>query len=869
MKNITRFIFYTLFCIFITSFSAFADIQEEIRNYIRNWHGHIGNKAEIARQLGVSKGCLDPFIKENSTTNSPTIVNNFRDRFPLQYQNFMEAIKSTTPVLSSLTTVVPMLPVKVAPERPRKLLFSFQLPEYISFVVAHPLSGPLAVTPLSLTDAHVQAGVQAFHELPPLFLPRLSLAATYVIDLNGHLILRTIGPSLTPFEIRVFGPDSHGRFGWITRGKDPLECFAYAIKSDEPRLGLPVEYEEESGADGSHLLDRFHTPYPKSLFNSNKDPVNFVAEEPILNRDMRKSLTQDMGYSAYRQLYIRDKDAPVLSQRQRFEFHKAKNRWSTFEDGEITVAPTSSIFLGLRQNFSGPSPSYEGRVYYLPENNLTPGRSLYEHCYHEAKKHDKNAKYKSHVVPQFEVQNAAYLFTPLIFNERQTPTERKIEFYRTFYTGINLFPFASFNETLAFLNDLGLPFSWNGVRGYTKEQIQRLTHQIHTAALTGNTPKLDEDLKPRQPHWNNFRLPSRADSGRLEWEDAEDRLIPSFPKILTAHDIVKFKKYVSAFLLEQAIKSPLATPKLRLRLAENCIKENDFEKAGELLQLAFQQIDREGTLNEGLELLRLYAEFLSKTGQGDQLDEHPSVISTRALIERKRGHAPLEELIKVKNFNQKMAGTLLPLEDKLGGVKKITSDNCQTIKNKNMLPEGVAQLKEILSIVPSIEEFSLEDIVLSTRDYWVTVAWTEDDSIEDHVSPQEYFWTYAAPLPGIIDVLKKHQASLKKLNLRNLAFGLYIEDEKRINCWFDAANILRTLSSIHLPELEELHISGILKSSDEDSIQLFENLPHQFPKLQKVYLSLDTQTEEHELTPDILPKVARVFRGIRDDEIVK
>jgi len=180
---------------------------------------------------------------------------------------------------------------------------------------------------------------------------------------------------------------------------------------------------------------------------------------------------------------------------------------------------------------------------------------------------------------------------------------------------------------------------------------------------------------------------------------------------------------------------------------------------------------------------------------------------------------------------------------------------------------AVWKLKEILSIVPSIEEFSLEDIVLSTRDYWVTVAWTEDDSIEDYVSANEYFWKYATPFFEIMDTLGKYGASLKKLNLRNLAFGLYMEEERRINCWFDAANILRTLSSIHLPELEELHITGILKSSDEDSIQLFENLSRQFPKLQKVYLSCDQQTEEYELTPEILPKVARLFRGTRDDEM--
>jgi hypothetical protein len=93
MKDIIKFISYILFFIFVLSFSAFADIQEEIRNYLRNWHSRIGNKAEIARQLGVSKGCLDPFIKDNSTTSSPTIVNNFREKFSLHYQGLMETLK--------------------------------------------------------------------------------------------------------------------------------------------------------------------------------------------------------------------------------------------------------------------------------------------------------------------------------------------------------------------------------------------------------------------------------------------------------------------------------------------------------------------------------------------------------------------------------------------------------------------------------------------------------------------------------------------------------------------------------------------------------------------------------------------------------
>lgn len=868
MKKIITFLSYFLVFTFVYCTPAIADIQEGIRSYLREWYVRTPNKSKIAEQLGVSSTCLSTFIAPNSTKNSPKITSQFQKRYPELYNNLMISFKTRRATVSQVSPVVfPVAPIQRLEDNP---LFPPTLFAHTPLVIAHPEQGPLSITPHSLNDVYVRTGVQAFHELPPICLSFLPLSHTYVRDLSGFLGIENIGKNLSPFEIRIYGPDDGSRFGWVTKKEnDSYECFARAIKSEEPRLALPVRYPVGCGADGSHLVDRLLTPHPNRPFNSNKDPINFVEEEPVLNQNVRKALTQEMGFSAYRQLQIRNKNAPTLPKRRKLEFLKRKNRWSRVVDGEIASVPTSSIFLGMRSLSAPIEPPYV--VYYLPENNLAPGASIYKKFYQEAKEHNRSVTYRSDVIPQFEIKNASHLFLPLIFDERKSPLERKIEFYRAFYLGINLFPFVSVSDALSFLHKLHIPFSWNGTRGYTEEQVRKMVSQAHAAALTIRRETVFEVLEPQQFHWNNFKLPSSVHTDSLQWEDAEDTLIPTYPQILRDGEVTEFRRYVGTSLLEQAIKSPLATSKMRLKLAEKYIQENELKKAEEILQLAFQQIDREGTISEGLCLLRLYMMSILKSDNLERLDDQQAIISTRELIERKKVHATVEDLIKLKHFNEQAEGAISPFDDCLRYVKKIAEDNCRIIKSGNLLPQKISKLKKLLSVSQLIEEFSLQDTFLSIRDIdcWVTVAWTEDDSIEDYVSEEEYFWEYQKPLFYIMESLEKHAMSLKKLNFRNLAFGFFDEEENRISYRFDVANVIKTLYSVSLPELEELHITGVLANSNEDAITLFENLYNHFPRLQKLYFSLNNQTKEYELTPDVLPKAARIFRGNKEDELIR
>ena len=862
MKRLIISFLYLLVTFQMCFCESFANPQEEIRNYLRQ-RVKQSNTNIVAVELDVSWHCLDNFIKESSRSNSPKIVTNFQRKFPAIYQQFNFPISNQ---LAELNQIVLALPQNLSQMQLAKPVITYthlpNLSSQNSLVVLAPDQGLIPVRPIFSDNVYVRTGTHTFLMLHPLSLPSLSLNEIYKREIGGQLIFENIGRGVSPFELRLYGPDEQERFGWVAKGNYPIECFARAIPSKEKRKALPLEYGNEKGEDrvshdGSHGVDSIHAPYPQALYNSNNDSIHISPLNPALNQQVRRSLTQLMGNSSYREKYLFDNNPESLPVRRKL----APYRWSKFEDNERAPIPSGTIFIGFD--------SAVAKVYFFPENRSGSVLSIYETLYEQAKLLKRKPTYKEDVIPQFEIQNAAHFFSPLIYDLNQTLIERKIQFYQTFFKAINLFQFASLNETVSFLKKLKVPFSWNGTRGLTSEQIMRVVHAAHQKNLK-EIDQRETKVENRTPitytAWNNFRFPVAIDDKKIGWVDAKNTDIPIFTKILPNNEIARFLNYVSRNLLEEAVKSPLATKKTRLGITEKYIQDGEFEKSANLLELIHPQIAREGKISECLWLFELYVDYFHKVPNSLNPHKNNYIPFMSSLIAQKRANTTVEEMLKIKLFNEKMHGSISPLEDGLAHVKTISPTNSSIIKKQLILPSKVHRLRKIINSVNAIEEFSLQNAIFCTTDYWVTVAETEDDTIEDHVSPSEYFWEYEKPLYAVLQSLAKHSNSLKKLNLRNVSFGFLSEEINRLSYWSDAGNILKTLRAVSFPLLEELHLTGIIKPSNEEALSFLERLKNHFPNLQKVFVSPEVQYEEFEIEVSKLPPLARIFRNAAQEE---
>lgn len=833
MKAKALFFLIIIFSLSIFSpFQASANIQEEIRAYLR-LQAQTKTQETIAGLLGVSQSRVSAFIKKGSSADSPKIVHNFQEKYPQIYRLFPSAVQQVSlhPTILPKSSSQSLVPVPSLQTASVITLFS-SLSSQTPFVVVDPNNGPLGVQSNLLTNSFVQRGVQAFQSLNPFFLPQLSLQYRYSKRSNGCVVIEELGELGTPFGVRVFGPDFQGRFGWVARGTRPLECFALALKSEESRESLPVKYPVGCGYDGSHMLDCAHTAYPSARFTSNRDANNLFPQNPDNNRCLRKPMTQQMGATSYRELYLYNQTPTALVQKRRLDFHKKGDRLAS----EDVVIPSGTIFISFSNS--------EGRVYFLPENTSGNTASLYNTLYEHAKTRSPKATYATAVIPQFHVQNAVHFFCPYIYDTSQLLSRREMDFYRTLYMGINIDP-SSFGDILSLVRDMGIYFHWASPR--------------------------DRNSSPLLSMWNYFRLPTQADSGELKWDDTGEGLIPTFSGVFNnrSQDIVRFRRYVSESLIEQVIKSPLSTIKMKLGVVQKYLQEERFEKAIALMQLAYLQIEKEGTIENALSLLRLYGDFFSRTMTSKQFQERTPVKALFAFVEKRKAKASVETLVDIKRFNEDMKGKFSPIEDNLEKVKSFTKANSTLLAKGILLNDEIYECRRILESLPEIEECSLQDIVFTTDNYWTTVMeLDEDDSIQDVVTHEEYFWTYARPFYNVMKTLEERGTSLKRLSLRNLSFGLYTREDGKVSCSFDASNILKTLRLMQLPSLEELHITGFIESSDNDAITILENLPRHFPKLQRLYYAVDKQTE-HEIHRDDLPKLTKILRGKKDDEPTK
>jgi hypothetical protein len=533
----------------------------------------------------------------------------------------------------------------------------------------------------------------------PILLFQLPLNLRYKRGVNGELIIEKIGNFSLPFEARFYGPDEEERFGFVVKGRYPQETFAQAIKSTEPRESLPVEYEVKGIISGSHGNDRDHTSFPGSPYTSNRDPLNITATGPAYNEKIRRAFSQSMGFKAYGEIALYDKSPRFFRQRE----HLRKGKWSDYQ----TVAMASGFIakgIGVNQNW----------IYYFPENILEhPGTvSLYERLYATEERY-------ADVVRKFEIQNAAHLFQTFIFDDRRSQLENQIDFYQSFYKAVNLhISFSSLNNSLAFLQKIRTPFAWHGTRGLTPEQVRKMVTAAHVRNLSRYRLEERETILVSYTPWNNFQLP-KSTAQRLEWEDVPDNLIPTplSPHLFTPQDIERFRRYISERLFEEAVKSPLATTRIKMGMAELYIQEGNMEKAAQILNLAYPQLHENGEISESLWLFKIYCDYFAKLPLSYIHEEQSTIERLRLLVEHQKTRAFIEERLEIKDFNKGWQNQTRPspFTEGLEQIRSITPDTSKIIKNKWILPEEVEVVRNMIHSATGLQEFSLKDAIFLAR----------------------------------------------------------------------------------------------------------------------------------------------------------
>lgn len=847
MKKLSLIV--SLFISFIGIFSNCAlssqsmEEQEAIRQYLRNWAHQINNVSEVQRQIGDTTGCLRHFIKEGSTSSSDKVLKLFEKNCEKAHSEIKKSLQTyKTSNLLALPQLVPLPPEMYC----------------MPLIIVSPRLG--AITPntpnLPFEDQQlVSAGINRFVGLHPIFLLNLPYNQFYSRE-NYTQVMISSHPILgSDFNIRLYGPDDGGRFGTISTTKTyPLECFALAIKSEEPRKNLPIEYESGSGADGSHLLDCAQTPFPNQLYNSNKDPLNFLPEGPILNQQVRRSLTQLMGFRAYRVIYIKEKNPLLLKQRRQLEFNKKRNKWSRFEDGEVISVPTSSIFLGAK-SIPNNSSSWDGiKVYYLPENKLNAGPSIYERYYLEAKQRNPKATYKTDVIPRFEVNNVAHYFLPMIHDLSVIPQEREVMLLNKLYLALNVHPFfRDTNNSLRLLDKLKLPYSWNFAMGLTSEEVEKLSEAI----FSESSP--DPSIVSKYPYWNGLCLPTLTNL-TMNWEDAAEKLIPVFPATLSHTDVDRFSSKIGEFLLEQVAKSPDSSCRLQLFTAEIYIEQQKFEEAFNILQFAYYQIEKKGSLSEALWLTQLCVDNINKFPSSLMHSKQQYKATLYSLIDKKKDTATLEERLRFRKFFEVMADQLTPVNAGLETVSTLTPKNSKILRKKYVSVSKIPNLKEIINSIDLMEEFSLQDVIFTTPEYTRTIWLDDDDSVDEDISHEDYYWNYKKPFEELLLLLsQKHLNTIEKLNFTNLGFGLLNEYNNKVIYDYDLPNILKVLQEYSFPNLRVLHLTGSIDRTDIKALNALQNLKIHFPLLEKIFFAQQKE-ETIQINPEKLSALASIFR---------
>jgi hypothetical protein len=837
---IKKALVFPLFMLAASPSTVFAEDWEGLKEYIGLWVSRDGKDAVVSTLSLNSSSSVTRLIDGTSRT-SPTIKDALR-KFPEVFSHFFPSSRSVPPRTLTAQT-----------SWPAPLLADHKyLTPNGPFIVADPYQGSLEVTPQLQNNPYVQCGLRDFQGLDSHFLPNLPIGSFYSLSLEGQLGIQTNLPASPSSAIRLYGPDFERRFGWVYTAPHPQECFSRTlmVPEHEPRRSYPIKFQGESG-DVSHLLDCVYTPFPHAPFNSNQDWHNFVLGGAIYNQCMRKAITQEMGFSGVREMFLFDNKH--VAYRHRLTWNKQRNSWA---EPDIMPLHQGSIFIcGALQSVS--AHSNPAKVYFLPENDVSTEESIYKHLYENG-----TATYARGIVPQFEVTHVFHFFQPIIYPS--IPNKLGEEgTLRAFYMGLNMHPFFSnVNNCLDVLHKADLPYSINFALGLTSAEISVLSHAI----FSGETATFPEKALS-VVNWNRLQLPRKDMLGQTKWIDAEDTNIPQFPPTLTKKHIQRFRKQVGGNLLEQVASSPFSTITMKLLIADTYLRESQELKAIDILKLACKQLSREGNIPKALRILELSSKI---KGDVSSVTSH-----ALGLISKKLPTAPLEELMSIRDFNQDKF-FLSPVPNRIHEVREISPRNSKTLAKKSILynpsssQSDVEIILNLLEACDDIHTFSLADTVIVARDFWTVVdRWQEvdeyDQLTENHemgvVSEVEYFWEYEKPLLHMVTALRKHDKTLQVLNLGNLNFGTQSERNDTFYVSNYLPYVLKTLRDMRFPQLEELWLTGYLVATDLEAIDIFEGLKGSFPNLKKVVYSLSMDREPIELTPELLPKIGQIFRS--------
>ena len=238
-----------------------------------------------------------------------------------------------------------------------------------------------------------------------------------------------------------------------------------------------------------------------------------------------------------------DKAPLTIQQRMRLGYRK-------LTDWQPVSVSTGFI---IKQIFS----DEQGNIYYFPHDvgsstqNLWPMHEcLYKRLINERGFHS--------TAELFKIRNALHLFQPLTIDFELPCNQAHLNVWQTFYLGLNLLPQMEALKGFSLLRELGVPVAINFMLGYTREEILRIAHLIHSRK------PIPLELASRFSYWNGYQFPVSADR---KWVDGIN-LIPLLPPALESAHRKRFLRYVGLRKVEEAAKAQFDSVSLKLVLVE-------------------------------------------------------------------------------------------------------------------------------------------------------------------------------------------------------------------------------------------------------------------------------------------------------------
>lgn len=592
----------------------------------------------------------------------------------------------------------------------------------------------------------------------PLALPHLPSDMIYIRDNYGNLnIYGYSGEGL--YRICIYGPDIYGLIGFVTEGLQIEESFAYAFRRTNYPYAPPINYLNLPPTHKAHKFNKCHKIGREFTIsqphNSNIAVNNFSPGCECLNQGAENAIIAT-GISAYGKILLFSPNPHTITQ---------KIKGTPRNTGRVQA----NVFFGII--FKSFFPQGTVKIHYFPHDK---GEGETTQCYYKAL-YGLDGAY-AEVIKRFEILNSAYLFEPLVWDIQKSSQELLSISNRAFYIGLNLLPNFSLNSALTFCKQFHIPLSWNGGRGFSKEELQRLASAAHRRMLNKTevtTPSV-VSTAPYSSSWNNFCLPT-GQGEELSWVDAANNEIPMMPRILNVTHRNFFLNYLALRLMEDGAKHQTDSISMKLLLSQVYYSQGNFKQATNWINQAYRQCLESNSLMESLMLVRVYfSQWYGLRGTVIAQGTFDGDIACFAsLLCQKQNGAFIEDLLDLEKLKQELVGRFPTVPNILGSIRKIGPDNSRILKNRVLRPRDVDILLDIIGNTTDIEEVSFERALFYAEvdDCMKLVHLYNDEYDEEPISENNYFWSEGRPLNKILEALQKHSHSLRKLNLSEVTFN--------------------------------------------------------------------------------------------------